>query len=147
MRAIFLYAVLSVVSFLLHLVWEKLHIVLYTGYETLEGALPVYLYATIGDVFYTLLVVLTIAFVRRNITWIMNLRIRDYATLALVGLVVAIFVEGKARVYGRWEYTDAMPTLWGFGLSPLIQMTVLLPLSVYISVVVARWIQGYNSTS
>lgn len=138
MRSIIAYAVLGTISFLLHIVWERLHIVLYTGFEAIEGVLPVYLFATIGDVFYTLLAILTIAVVRRSTRWFCDMRPRDYVTLAAVGLAIAIFVEGKAFVYGRWEYTDAMPMVWIFGLSPLLQMTVLLPLSVYITTVVLR---------
>lgn len=138
MRIIISYAVLAGISFLLHILWERLHIVLYTGYESLEGMLPVYLFATIGDVFYTLLVVFLIAVVRRDRAWMEKIRTKDYATLAVIGCTVAVYVEAKARIYERWAYTDAMPVIWGFGLSPLIQMTVLLPLSVYITTVVVR---------
>lgn len=139
MRPIIAYAVLVACSFLLHLAWERVHIVLYTGYGALEGALPVYLFATIGDVGYTLLAVLIVALVKRDLGWIQKVALRDYALLASLGLMIAVFVEKKAQVLGRWEYTDAMPLLYGFGLSPLAQMTVLLPLSVYISTVVSRW--------
>jgi hypothetical protein len=138
MQAIISYAVLGVVSFLLHVLWERLHIVLYTGYEALEGVLPVYVFATIGDVFYTLLAVLIIALARREFMWMHKVRTVDYATLAALGFAIAIFVETKAHIYNRWEYTDAMPIIWGYGLSPLIQMTVLLPLSVFITMVVVR---------
>jgi hypothetical protein len=147
MPAIIAYAALAGVSFLLHFVWEKLHIGLYTGYEALEGALPVFLYATLGDVGYTLLAVLVVAALRSETDWMRNARRREYALLAGVGLAIALFVETKAHLLGRWEYTDAMPTLWGFGLSPLVQMTVLLPLSVYISVVVMRHFRRYNTSS
>lgn len=139
MRPIIAYAVLAPVSFLLHLLWERAHIVLYTNYEALEGVLPVYVFAAFGDVFYTFLAIFTIALVRRDIAWIYAVRAREHAMLAVVGLAIAVFVEAKARVYARWEYTDMMPTLWGFGLSPLIQMTVLLPLSVFITMVVVRF--------
>jgi hypothetical protein len=43
MNQVVFYVVLAAVSFLLHLGWEKAHIVLYTGYEALEGAVPIYL--------------------------------------------------------------------------------------------------------
>lgn len=141
MHTIIAYAVLAGVSFLLHLVWEKSHIVLYTGYEALEGALPVFLHATLGDVMYTLLAVLVLAALKRDISWMEKARGKGYALLAAIGFGIAAFVEMKAVALGRWEYTDAMPLVYGFGLSPLLQMTVLLPLSVYISVVVSRWIK------
>lgn len=138
MPAIIAYAVLLVSSFLLHFMWERVHIALYTGYESLEGIVPVYLYATLGDVGYTLLAVLVIALLKRDVGWMKTVRGVDYAALAGIGLAIAIFVEKKAQVLGRWEYTETMPLIYGFGLSPLVQMTVLLPLSVFISVVVVR---------
>lgn len=147
MRTIMAYAALAVISFLLHLIWERLHIVLYTGYEALEGILPVYVFATFGDVLYSLFAVLAIAAIRRNLLWMNGAFLIDYAILTSLGLAIAIFVETKAQWLGRWEYTEAMPTIHGLGLSPLLQMTVLLPLSVYLSVVVARIISRYNTKS
>jgi len=138
MPAIIAYAVLLVSSFLLHFMWERVHIALYTGYESLEGIVPVYLYATLGDVGYTLVAVLVVALLKRDVGWMKTVRGVDYAALAGIGLAIAIFVEKKAQVLGRWEYTETMPLIYGFGLSPLVQMTVLLPLSVFISVVVVR---------
>ncbi len=139
MKGVSFYAVLAVISFLLHLVWERLHIVLYTGYEALEGRLPVFVLAALGDVMYTLLVVALFALLCGP-WWFSEAGKRTYWLLAVCGLGIAIFVEMKAQMHERWEYTDAMPIIAGFGLSPLVQMTVLLPLSVYLSTVVQRWI-------
>lgn len=131
------FLLLATVSFFLHLAWEKAHIRLYTGYEALEGTLPVYLHATFGDVVYTLIAVGAALFFRGE-----RLRrepqSRDYALVALIGFAIAVFVEVKAIALGRWAYTDAMPLVFGLGLSPLLQMTVLLPLSVYITIRIAR---------
>lgn len=138
MPAIIAYAVLVVSSFLLHFMWERVHIALYTGYESLEGIVPVYLYATLGDVGYTLFAALVIAILKRDVGWMKTVRGVDYAALAGIGLAIAIFVEKKAQLLGRWEYTETMPLIYGFGLSPMVQMTVLLPLSVFISVVVVQ---------
>jgi hypothetical protein len=140
MQILRVYAVLAAISFLLHIAWERLHIVLYTGYEALEGVLPVFLLATLGDVMYTLLAATAFALVKRDLTWVRRAGMGDYAVLALLGFFIAIFVEYKAMLLGRWAYTDAMPLIYGFGLSPLLQMTVLLPLTVYITTVVLRWL-------
>jgi hypothetical protein len=128
---------LTCISFALHVVWERAHIGLYVGYEALEGMLPVYVYASLGDAMYTLLAVSAAALVsgRRMLAP----RLRGYVLYALLGLSIAIFVEAKAQYLSRWHYTDAMPLIYGFGLSPLLQMTVLLPLSVYIVVRIERW--------
>ncbi len=134
--------VLAVVSFFLHLVWEKTHIALYTGYEAMEGVLPVYVFATVGDVAYVLAAVLLVALFKGGIRWLRDVRATDYAGLAVLGLSIALFVEYKAAALGRWEYTDAMPLVHGLGLSPLAQMTVLLPLSVFITIRIERWLQN-----
>jgi len=137
-----LYATLTFVAFILHLVWERSHIVLYTGYEAMEGALPVYLLATLGDVAYTLGAVLFVSFFTGCLTWFIRVRPQSYFGLAFMGLAIALFVEFKAMALGRWAYTDAMPMIGLVGLSPLIQMTALLPLSVFIASLVERRLQG-----
>lgn len=128
---------LVLVSCILHLAWERLHMQLYTAYEALEGTLPVYLYATLGDVMYSLVAFAALSILRGGRAFQPG-RI-EYALLALFGLAIALFVEQKAHMLNRWEYTEAMPLIYGFGLSPLLQMTILLPLSVYIVVRALRW--------
>jgi len=126
------FLVITPVAFALHFVWETLHIPLYTNYGDI-GVLPLALYAALGDVFYTLLAVAGVALYKRDAGWMRRARGGDYAALALLGLCVAVFVEYKAMLLHLWEYAPVMPTLFGFGLSPLLQMAVLLPLSAYIS--------------
>jgi len=133
-------AMLAATSVFLHLIWERAHIHLYTGYEALEGALPVYVYASLGDVFYTFLAVGLITLFKRDPLWFRSAKGREYAILALFGFFIALSVEYKAAAFGRWAYADAMPLLFGLGLSPLLQMTVLLPLTVSIVVVAERWL-------
>jgi hypothetical protein len=123
-RVIRYLSILFVVSFVLHAVWEYAHLPLYTGYDGLFGGYPVWLVATLGDVLYTLGAVLVL--------WLIKLD-KNYAALTVAGFCVAVFVEYKAMLLHRWAYAAAMPTVLGLGLSPLLQMTLLLPLSVYIS--------------
>lgn len=127
--------VVAGVAFVLHLAWEAWHIRFYTGYEKMEGKLPVYVFATLGDVMYTLLAIILVSFFKNSITWFLFANLSDYLGLALLGLYIAIFVEYKAAALERWKYTSTMPRLFGLGLSPLIQMTVLLPFTVFITVV------------
>lgn len=126
---------LALAAAVLHGLWEALHLPLYTGYGALGGPLPVEVYATTGDVLYTLLVALGVALYKRDAGWIRRAGAGEYLALAFAGLIVAVFVEYKAMLLGLWAYAPAMPTILGFGLSPLAQMTILLPLSVSI----ARW--------
>lgn len=123
----------AVISFALHYLWESLHIVLYTGYEGISGPLPVTLYASLGDVGYTLLAFLFFACIYRDWRWAEHISTRTLVFLAALGLCIALGVEWKAMLQHRWEYTAHMPTVFGFGLSPLLQMIVLLPLSIYLT--------------
>lgn len=136
------FVLLAAITFILHLVWERSHIVLYTGYEAMEGALPVYVFATFGDVAYTLGAVLLISFFTGCLTWFLRGRPQAYVGLAVVGFSIALFVEYKALALGRWSYTDAMPMIGVLGISPLIQMTLLLPLSVFLTMLVERRLRG-----
>lgn len=136
------YALLALFAFVLHILWERSHIVLYTGYEAMEGVIPVYLFATIGDVVYTLSAVALVTCFTGCQVWFLRAKLRDFLGLAFMGLCIALFVEYKAMALGRWEYADAMPLVWGLGLSPLVQMTLLLPLSVFLASVVERHVRG-----
>jgi len=135
MEALF---ILVLVSFALHLAWERTHIVLYTGYEKMKEWLPVFVAASLGDVMYTFFAISLISLFKGTIFWFLSANTMDYIGLALVGFFIAVFVEYKAMVSNRWEYTPRMPRFWGLGATPLIQMTVLLPLTVYITVKITR---------
>lgn len=132
--------ILFLVSFLLHLVWERVHIRLYTGYEAMQGRLPVFVFATLGDVLYTFIAIALVSLFKGPFSWFLAAGPSDYVGLALLGFFIAVFVEYKAMALGRWKYLPAMPRLFGLGLSPLLQMTVLLPLSVYSTVALLQWL-------
>lgn len=127
-------SILALVTFLLHMVWENLHIGLYGGYEELTG-LHITLYATIGDVLYTLGAVLLVALFKKNFEWMSKVKVYDLAGLAIIGFFISLFVEYKAFAFDRWFYLDTMPIIpyLDVGLSPVVQMSVLLPLSVWLT--------------
>lgn len=105
---------LAVTVFLLNLVWENAHGVLYAH------AMPGwrYLQAAGGDV---LLVGLGVA-----VAWPARARgSRTHAAVLAVALTaIAVLVELLALAEGRWAYEAAMPTLGAVGLSPLLQLPV-----------------------
>jgi len=133
-------AVLALVSFALHVVWESLHIRLYTGYEHLSPSMPVTLFATLGDVMYTLIVVGGVSLARRSFAWLSRLGRTEVLVLAVIGFVIAVFVELKGLGLGRWEYLPTMPIIpiLNVGLSPILQMTILLPLSIFLAGFLSR---------
>ena len=129
------YLVLISVAGLLHFVWESLHLQLYSNYEALGSGWTLILFATFGDMMYTLLIVLLIALVHGRLEWIQQPKRNDFMAIAFLGGLVACMVEYKALALHRWGYAAAMPIVpfLGVGLSPLLQMMLLTPLSVYVS--------------
>jgi len=138
-----LLAAIAVVAGALHLVWEGMHVSLYGGYETLTR-LPITFYATIGDVGYTIGAVLLAALFKGNFRWLSAPSMRDLAGLAVMGALIALFVEYKALALGRWFYLDAMPMIpiLNVGLTPILQMMILLPFSVWVAAMIFRGIVG-----
>ncbi len=130
------YTVAAIVSGVLHALWETLHVPLYMGYEALGWGLPIELFATTGDVLYTCAGIFFVSWITS--TSILKepiLSVRTHMLCAGAGFVVALFVEYKAFYFDRWSYTEAMPMIpfLEVGLSPVIQMTVLIPLTVYLT--------------
>ncbi len=122
-------------TFLFHGVWEHAHIVLYTGYDAMKGFVPVWILATLGDILYTLIIVGIISLIKRNLDWFRDANRYDLFAAALLGFVLALMVEYKGLYLGRWSYLPAMPIvpLLNVGLSPLLQMTILTPLSLFVT--------------
>jgi hypothetical protein len=130
------YGVLALVSATLHGLWEYMHISLYTGYEALGWGMPITVFATVGDVLYVCGVAAALSYVMRSsLLRVATLPGTTYIILGLMGCVIALFVEYKAFYFERWHYTDMMPIVpfLGVGLSPLVQMSIVLPLSVYVT--------------
>ena len=73
-----------------------------------------------------------------DLGWGLRGRWNIYATVAVLGLAYAALMEHAALAAGRWSYTERMPvvSVLGAGLWPLLQMTLLPPLTVWIA---RRW--------
>ena len=134
---------LIVVAFVLHYIWENLHLPLYGGYEEVTD-MSVTLYASMGDVLYTLGAVFLVALFKKRADWFMAPSARDLCGLALMGGFIAAFVEYKAFAFGYWFYMTDMPIVpvLGIGLSPLLQMVIILPLSVLLAAFLDRAVRG-----
>jgi len=48
-----------------------------------------------------------------------------YMVSACILLLVAVIIEQRALIEGRWAYSHLMPTVLGIGLSPLFQLPLL----------------------
>lgn len=127
--------ILVISAFLMHLFWENTQAPLYAGYSSFGQQFPMCFFATIGDVIFTVLVYLGIGLLKKDFEWIARINKRDIFVLATVGFFYAVGIEWRALLFAQWNYALAMPIIPWFnvGLTPIIQMTMLLPFSFYLA--------------
>ena len=128
-------AVVSIIAFVLHIVWENAQAPLFLGYVSFIQHFPMCVWGTLGDVALTLIVYILVALLKNDVAWIARLNTKDIIALAVIGFVVAVGIEQRALLFGRWTYADVMPVIpyIRVGLTPILQMTFLLPLSAYLT--------------
>jgi hypothetical protein len=126
---------LSLIAFVLHIVWENAQAPLFQGYVSFSLYFPMCLIGTVGDVVITLFVYSIVALLKNNFSWLFNLNKRDIVVLVTIGFFIAIGIEWHALLFGSWTYTDAMPIIPSLkvGLAPVLQMMFLLPTSMYLT--------------
>lgn len=122
--------ILVIAAFLLHVVWESAQAPLYAGYQSFSQHFSMCLIGTIGDIVITLFVLAFLRLLKKDVT-----RTADFLGLAIIGFVIAVAIEQNALLAGKWDYASAMPIIpWlNVGLAPILQMTLLLPLSFYLA--------------
>ena len=112
------------VILILNIIWEFSHHFLYVD---LSG-IPKYFHliiASFADTFILFSIFAIISLKHKNLNWIKNPSKFDYLVVIFLGLIIAIYIEIINLSLGRWEYTAAMPTLFGIGISPLIQLALI----------------------
>ena len=127
-------------SFVLNEIWEMAQMSAYVetaGYSW-TSTLGFCTRAAVGDVGIILGIYAAGALAAGDLHWGLRGRWNIYATAAVLGLAYAVLVEHAALAAGRWSYTERMPvvSVLGAGLWPLLQMTLLPPLTFWIA---RRW--------
>jgi len=84
--------------------------------------MPILLRASITDLILISAIFLIVTAKNKNIKWINKPSKLDYATIVILGILTATVIELNALTLGRWSYVSSMPTVFGIGLSPLIQL-------------------------
>ena len=105
-------------AFLLNLLWENLHEVLYVHYQGGEITRLILFRAALFDAAFITALAVPMLFV----PW---LRKRLYFSF-IFGVIFAVILEWFALKTGRWEYTAAMPLVpfLQTGLSPTVQLGI-----------------------
>lgn len=108
-----------VVSFLLNLIWENLHVFLYSNYRGGQITEFILVRATLADA--VMITIIALPFIFFPV-----LAKKDWFII-VAGIVIAIVIEWYALATGRWSYNDLMPLLplIRTGLTPTIQLGLL----------------------
>lgn len=116
MKKIFL---IFLLSFILNLIWENLHSLLYVGYMGGKITEFILLRASVADA--VIITLLSLPFV-----CVPSLRGKSWLII-FIGVLVAIGIEWYALDTGRWVYNGYMPIIpiLGVGLTPTIQLGLL----------------------
>jgi hypothetical protein len=133
------FLIMIATSFVLNEIWEMAQMSAYveTKGKTWSNTIALCTQAAAGDVAIILGIYAAGSLAAGDLFWGLRGRWNIYATAALFGLAYAALVEHAALAAGRWSYTELMPVapLFGAGLWPLLQMTLLPALSFFF----ARW--------
>lgn len=102
--------------------------------------LPICSAATIGDVFVTFAIYGAVALASSSwLGWGLSGNWVPFAAAAVLGAVTAAGIEWYATGTSRWSYTPRMPLLpLNLGVWPILQLTVLVPLSVALARLLSR---------
>ena len=113
-----------ILSFLLNLLWEVSHSVLYKTCLklSLKKYVPLMIKTSFKDGLLIIVIYLITIFMFNNINIINNyLQLSIFVVFSLILCYINEIVSIK---YKRWEYADNMPKLLGVGITPLIQIAI-----------------------
>ncbi len=116
-------------SFLVNFPWEILQAPLYSGLGDAGHwrATLLCLTATLGDVVITWVAYGIVGMGVGSKAWLQEPTVRRMASFLALGVGITIGMEFLNMYHlGRWSYGGAMPTVFGMGITPVLQW-ILLP--------------------
>lgn len=118
---------IALAAYALHFGWEMAHASLFTPMERLPfwQATAWCARAAGWDVVISAAAYAAAALTARCVLWPGRRRAWPFAIYFLAGLGITIAIERWAVSVGRWDYRQAMPTIAGIGLTPLLQWIVI----------------------
>ena len=121
------WGVMLAATLLLHYAWEMLQAPLFdvfAGQSFWQHAWPCFR-AALGDLAIAGGAYVVTAVLFRQIRWPFETHwFWPSVVWTVLGLLATVAFERWALWVGRWHYTDAMPTIAGIGLTPLLQWIV-----------------------
>lgn len=118
---------IALAAYALHFAWEMGQASLFTPMDRLPfwQATAWCARAAGWDVVIGAAAYLAAALAARRIFWPRRRAPWPVAIYFLAGLAITIAIERWALSAGRWEYREAMPTVAGIGLTPILQWIVI----------------------
>jgi len=114
-----------VCSFILNYVWESYHAVfLYENHNfRAEKYVQMMTYVSVVDSFLISGIYLLIAALWKDLFWLLTMDRKHMWAACVTGVAFAAFIEyRKVFILKIWSYTALMPTVFGIGISPLVQL-------------------------
>jgi len=114
-------------AFMVNFIWESFHAVyLYEAHDfNAKKYVAMVGYVSLIDGFLILGIYLLVAAVWRDAAWIREMNGKQIYTVLLAGFLLAAAIEyQKVFVTRAWSYNRLMPTFFGLGLSPLLQLSM-----------------------
>jgi hypothetical protein len=113
-------------AYMTNFVWESLHAVfLYEDHDinAMEYVRMVS-YVSAMDGLLILGIYFFVAALWGDIVWIRKMNAKQICTVLITGLLVAAAIEyRRVFVTSTWSYNHLMPSLFGLGISPLLQLS------------------------
>lgn len=125
---------LSVISYAVNSAWEVYHAQLYeVEYGMLKFTITAL--AALGDVGLTLIVYAAVLMFMGEKKQLGKLTAQDLFMFALFGIVATVFIETLFLQLGWWLYAPSMPHIpyTNLGISPVLQMAITIPFSVWLA--------------
>jgi hypothetical protein len=112
------------ISFLINLLWEVIHSQLYTTClkAPLKKYIPLIIGASLKDGWWISLLFGITVILFRNINILSNLP--QLIFFVVLSLAFSFYVEKTALKKKRWEYAKQMPTIFGVGITPLLEIAI-----------------------
>ena len=113
-------------SYMVNFIWEALHAAfLYEDHDfnAMKYVLMVS-YVSLIDGLLVLGIYLFMAALWRDLAWLQEINRKQIFTVVITGLLLAAAIEYRKVIVTRaWSYNRLMPTIFGLGLSPLLQLS------------------------
>ena len=112
---------------MVNFIWESLHgVFLYEDHDfNAMKYVPMVSYVSFIDGFLILGIYLFVAALWRDAAWIQEMIGKQICTVLIAELLLAAAIEyRKVIVTKAWSYNRHMPTFFGIGLSPLLQLSM-----------------------